>query len=370
MYMRMFFNRVRWPWAVTDGCLAWTIGDEVADEETIRSGAVKTYVLCRKLHSDVPVCYNEYEDLNRADGDFALSFLPNQEDSLRSLYFLFLFPLISTLCVSGPIVEDGAELEKIKGGFEFTEGPAYDGKKRVLFTDIPANRIYQFHYGSGTVSVFREDTGGANGLMFDQQGRLVMCQGRKRQVTRLEPDGSVTVLADRWNGTKLNSPNDLVIRENGGIFFTDPRYGNRSSMEMDVEGVYYLPAGSDGLRRVIDDLTRPNGLMLSRDGNTLYVADPGEGQTWAYDVASDGSLSDKRLFTDTGSDGMTIDDQGNVYLTTENVEVFSPDGERIDTIEVPENTSNITFGPPDGGTLYITARTGFYRVETIVQQGR
>jgi gluconolactonase len=277
---------------------------------------------------------------------------------------------MSALSVAGPIVEEGAEVEKLRGGFQFTEGPAFDGDKRVLFTDIPANRIYAYNHGKDTISVFREDTGGANGLMFDQRGRLVMCEGGNRRVTRLEPDGSVTVLADTWNANKLNSPNDLVIRENGGIYFTDPRYGDRSSMEMEVEGVYYISPDGNELERVIDDLVRPNGLMLSRDGSTLYVADPGDDQTWAYDVQEDGSLEDKRLFTDSGSDGMTLDHHGNVYLTSGAVLVFNPDGERIAKIDIPEKPSNLTFGPPGRGTLYITARTGFYRIDTNVHAGR
>lgn len=289
---------------------------------------------------------------------------------LRTAYLLLLFPALSTLCLAGPIVDDGAEVEKLRGGFQFTEGPAYDGVDRVLFTDIPENRIYAYDHSKGRVSLFRENTGGANGLMFDQQDRLVMCEGGNRRVTRLEPDGSVTVLAEQWKGKRLNSPNDLVIRENGGIYFTDPRYGDRSSMEMEVEGVYYISPDGNELRRVVDDLKRPNGLILSRDGRTLYIADHGDDQTWAYDVREDGSLAEKRLFADSGSDGMTLDHRGNVYLTSGEVLVYNPDGKRIANIDVPEKPSNLTFGPPGRSTLYITARSGFYRIKTNVSAGR
>ncbi len=288
---------------------------------------------------------------------------------MRTIYTCVFVFCCTLLGLSEPIVDEGSEVKKIKGGFQFTEGPAWNGVDQFVFSDIPPDRIYQYDRATDRISVFRENTGGANGLMYDADGRLVMCEGDNRRVTRLEPNGSITVLADRWDGNKLNSPNDLVIRDNGGIYFTDPRYGDRSSMEMDVEGVYYISPDGE-LRRVIDHLTRPNGIMLSRDGETLYVADPGEGRTWAYDVDAGGAPTNRRLFAESGSDGMTIDSEGNLYLTSGAVLVFSPDGKRIDTIDVPEKPTNVTFGPPDGSTLYITARTGFYRVKTTVQRGR
>lgn len=177
----------------------------------------------------------------------------------------------------------------------------------------------------------------------------------------------MTVLADRYLGKRLNSPNDLWLDMEGGIYFTDPRYGNRDGLEQDGEHVYYLKPGGSNPVRVIDDLVRPNGVMGTSDGTRLYVADEGSDQTFVYAINSDGTLSDKRLFASQGSDGMTMDEEGNLYLTKSSVAVYSPQGNQIASIEVPERPANVCFGGEDRKTLFITAQTSLYAVRMRVR---
>ncbi len=271
--------------------------------------------------------------------------------------------------IAEAIVADGAEVVKLHGGFAFTEGPAKGPDEKIYFSDIPNSRIQTYDPASGELGVARENTGKANGLMFDDSGALYACEGGNRQLTKQVGD-NIKVLAARYDGKKFNSPNDLDLDDRGGVYFTDPRYGSRDGMEMDVEGVYYLSA-TGKLTRVIDDLVRPNGLILSLDKQTLYVADNGTTLIYRYDVREDGSLANRRQFTDMGGqggcDGMTIDAQGNVYGTAQgHVWIWNPDGELITKIKPPEAPANCTFGGPNNKTLYITARTGFYSIEMNV----
>ena len=262
----------------------------------------------------------------------------------------------------GSIVPDGAEVKKLFGGLGFVEGPAADQTGNVFFTDIPRSRIHKVSV-DGELSTFRENSGGANGLMFDAQNRLVACEGDNRRMTRTEADGSITVLAERFDNKLLNSPNDLTIAGDGGIYFTDPRYGNRSNMEQPVEGVYHIaPDGT--ITRVIDDLVRPNGILLTADNKTLYVMDNGTDEVFAYTVQPDGSLTEGRKLADVpGPDGLTMDVQGNLYITASTgIVVLSPEGEELTTIPVPEVPANCTFAGPEDRTLYITARTSLYSI--------
>lgn len=264
------------------------------------------------------------------------------------------------------LVAEDAKVEKLAGGFQFTEGPATDAEGNVYFSDIPNSRIHRWSV-DGKLTTFRENSGRANGLYFDRDGNLLACEGGNRQLTRISPQGKVTVLADSFGGKKLNSPNDLWIDPQGGVYFTDPRYGNMDGLEQDGFHVYYLPPGSEKLVRVIDDLVKPNGVIGTADGKRLYVADPGANKTYVYNINPDGSLSDRKLAAPEGSDGMALDEHGNLYLTRGGVEVYSPEGKKIGTIETPERPANVTFGGKHGRTLYITARTGFYALPMKVR---
>lgn len=257
------------------------------------------------------------------------------------------------------VVAPGANIEKVASGFVFTEGPAVDAVGNLFFTDIPESRIYKYS-ADGKLSTFHENSGRANGLFFDTDGNLLACAGGARQLVSIDPQGKVTVLADKYDGKRLNSPNDLWIAPQGGVYFTDPRYGPRENLEQDGEHVYYLSPDRNKLIRVIDDMVRPNGLIGTPDGKLLYVTDHGGRKTYKYSINADGTLSDKRLFAPEGSDGMALDNEGNVYLTTNAVLVYDSSGNKTETIEVPEVPSNLCFGRGDNQTLYITARTSLY----------
>jgi sugar lactone lactonase YvrE len=263
------------------------------------------------------------------------------------------------------VVPRGEKTRKVADGFRFTEGPAEAQDGRIFFSDIPNEKIHIFDPASGEVSVAVEDSGRANGLMFAPSGALLICEGGNRQLTRKLGDKK-TMLADRFDGKRLNSPNDLVLDGKGGIYFTDPRYGDRSDMELQIEGVYYLPRGGE-LRRVIDDMVRPNGLIFSPDKSILYVADNGAKTVIAYRVQEDGSLEKIKKMAEMAVDGMAMDVLGNLYCTGgPRVVVFAPDGAQRVVIPVPEGTANCTFGGPDHKTLFITAHKGLYAIDLAV----
>lgn len=265
------------------------------------------------------------------------------------------------------LVAPGAEVKKLVGDFQFTEGPAADANGDVYFTNIPNNRILKWSVQERRLSTFREDSGGANGLYFDKDGTLLVCEGAGRRLVSITPTGSVAVLAETYEGKKFNSLNDLWIDPKGGVYFTDPRYGNRDGMEQDGEHVYYLTPDRKEVIRVIADMVRPNGVIGTPNGRRLYVADHGAGKTYSYTVNRDGTLSDKQLFAEQGSDGMTMDNRGNIYLTGKTVTVYSRNGEKIADIEVPEGPANVTFGGPNNRTLFITARTSLYSIDMQVR---
>lgn len=268
----------------------------------------------------------------------------------------------------GAVTAPGAAVERIATGFTFTEGPAADAAGDVWFSDVRQSRTHRWRPATGQVELVRENTGGANGLYFDAGGRLVICEGGNRRMTRREADGSLTVLMDRYQGKLLNSPNDLWVAPGGDIYFSDPRYGAASDVEQDGMHVYVIPADGRAPLRVTEDLTTPNGLIGTVDGRTLYVADAGAGLIWRYAVAQDGTLADKALFTERASDGMSLDERGNVYLANgSRIWVHAPDGHLIETIPVPEPPANLTFGGPDRRTLFITARTSVYRIAMAVR---
>jgi gluconolactonase len=264
------------------------------------------------------------------------------------------------------VVAPGAKVEKLAGDFQFTEGPASDARGNIYFSDIPNNRIHKWSL-DGKLSTFRENSGGSNGLFVDKKGSILACEGNGRRLVSIDSAGSVTVLADKYEDKRFNSLNDLWIDPNGGIYFTDPRYGPRNDLEQDGEHVYYLSPDRKKLIRVINDMVRPNGIIGTPDGKLLYVADHGGGKTYVYTINKDGTLSNKKLFAPEGSDGMTIDNKGNIYLTTKVVAVYSSKGEKIETIEVPEEPANVCFGGKDKRTLFITARTSLYSVRMRIK---
>lgn len=266
-----------------------------------------------------------------------------------------------------PVFDLSADLEPVAvaGTYLFTEGPAADMNGNVYFSDINAGKIYKWST-DGSVTVFVEGLNMPNGLMFDRNGNLVVCEGGNGRLISIDPQGRVTVLVDSFDGLRFNEPNDLWIDAQGGIYFSDPAY--QSAVVQDGEHVYYLWPDRTRITRVINDMVRPNGLVGSADGSTLYVADHGAGQTFAYAINSDGTLSDKRLFVASGSDGMTLDTAGNLYLTTTNqVQVYDPAGNQVAVISTQENPTNVTFAGTDGLTLFITARTAVYTVRSSAQ---
>ena len=264
------------------------------------------------------------------------------------------------------LIAPGAKVELLADGFAFTEGPARDAQGNIYFTDIPNERIHKWSV-DGKLTTFREKTGRANGLYFGRRGNLLACEGGNRRVTSISPEGKVTVLAGSYKGKKFNSPNDLWIDPHGGVYFTDPRYGTPEGMEQDGFHVYYLPPGRKQLVRVLDDLVKPNGVVGTADGKLLYVADAGDGKTYVYRIRPDGSLTDRKLIAPVGSDGMTLDAKGNLYLARGAVRVYGPDGKRIAAIEVPESPANVCFGGKDRRTLFITARKGLYSIRMKVR---
>lgn len=276
--------------------------------------------------------------------------------------FRYLSPYVAGVLLLTAALHAEPQVERLATGFRFTEGPALsplDGA--VYFTDIPQNRILCWSEEDG-VTVFREDSGGANGLMFDDAGNLYICEGKRRQFVKLSPEGKVAILADEYNGAPLNSPNDLWIAPDGGIYFTDPRYGKRDNLEQDGEHVYYLSPDRETLTRVTEDLVRPNGIVGAPDGESLIIADHGGQKTWRYAIQPDGTLEDKTLFADQGSDGMAMDAAGRVYLTADAIDVYSANGEHLETITLPERPANVTVIDEQPITLFATAQKSVYRI--------
>ena len=263
-----------------------------------------------------------------------------------------------------PLIAPGATLKMEAEGFEFTEGPACDSSGNVFFTDQPNDRIMKWSV-EGKLTTFMQPCGRSNGLCFDAKGNLWACADENNQMWMFKPDGSHEVFAGAFDVKLLNGPNDVWLRKDGSLFFTDPYYQRpywkRGPKAQDVEGVYYLAADHLRLERVVGDLTQPNGIIGTPDEKTLYIADIGANKTFAYDIGKDGSLSNKRLFCELGSDGMTIDSDGNVYLTGKGVTVFDKTGKQIEHIDVKEPwTANVCFGGKDRRTLFITASKRFY----------
>jgi gluconolactonase len=264
---------------------------------------------------------------------------------------------VATLSAPRSMLQEGV-LTLVTGAYQFTEGPAVDAAGNVYFSDINAGEIYRWS-PDGQVSVFRDGLNMPNGLAFDALGNLVVCEGGQGRLIAIDPQGQLAVLADAYNQRRFNEPNDLWIDAQGGIFFTDPVY--QSPLTQEGEYVYYLLPDRSQVVRVITDLVRPNGIVGTVDGKTLYVADHGAGKTYAYDLGTGGTLSNKRQVIASGSDGLKVDAAGNLYLTTPNqVRIYTPAGQVVREIPTAENPTNLAFAGVDHRTLFITARTQAY----------
>jgi gluconolactonase len=269
------------------------------------------------------------------------------------------------------LICEGAELQMAGSGYAFTEGPSVARDGRVFFTDQPNDRIYVWDQNSG-ITLFKENCERANGTWFDRKGNLLACADLHNSIIKITPSGELITIYDKgFGGTHLNGPNDLWQDGKGGIYITDP-YFRRDyweaghKQEQDIQAVYYLkPSGE--LVRVIEDLRVPNGITGTPDGKFLFVADMMGRATWKYTINPDGSLSDKTLFAPSGSDGMTIDEQRNIYLTAGRVLVYDPEGEKIGEISLPEAPTNVCFGGKKRDILFITARTSVYTLNMRVK---
>jgi sugar lactone lactonase YvrE len=261
------------------------------------------------------------------------------------------------------------QLEHVAGGYHFTEGPVWSREGYLLFSDVPDNKIIKLEPGQKP-AVFRDNTNGANGNTFDSQGRLYSCESRTRRVVRIDKKGVTQVLAERWDGKRLNAPNDIVVRKDGHIYFTDPAFGNQAdTRELDFYGVYHItPKGQMSL--IAKPAGRPNGIALSANGHLLYVANSDEHNVRAYDVDRNGEVSNERVAVsgiDGVPDGIRLDEKGNIYVAANGIAIYDSHGKLTLTHPVAETPANCTFGDPDFQTLYITARTSVYRLRLNVK---
>jgi len=277
------------------------------------------------------------------------------------------------------VVGSDRQLEQVATGFIFTEGAMWNGKTRELtFSDMPGDIVRKWSAENG-VTVFRQPSGKANGHYFDLEGRLVSCEHANSRVIREEHDGSITVLATHYDGVELNSPNDVIVKSDGTIYFSDPTYGRMDvfgllrEQELDFQGVYRIDPGSSDLALLASDFLQPNGLTFSLDEKQLFINDTDRGHVRVFDVAADGSISGGDVWAvpkgpgDGGCDGMKIDSKGNLYTTGPGgIFVYTPDATCLGVIQVPEVTANFTWGDDDLKTMYITASTSLYRTQVNV----
>ena len=273
-------------------------------------------------------------------------------------------------------VAEGSKPVALKGTFSFTEGPTANADGTIFFPDQPSNRILRVEE-DGSITDWLKPSGRANGMCFAPGGELIVCADENNELWSIAPDGTKTVLAATFEGKRLNGPNDVwvapaVAPVPGALYLTDPFYKRswwkHSGQPQAKQSVYRLDPGSSELVPVATDLVQPNGIIGSPDGKTLYVADIGANKTWRYTITADGSLADKTLFCSMGSDGMTLDAEGNVYLTGRGVTVFSRSGEKIATIGVRAGwTANVSFGGSDRKTLYITASERVFTLQMRVR---
>lgn len=271
------------------------------------------------------------------------------------------------------LVAKNALVEKLGDGYSFTEGPAMDRPGNVFFTDQPNNKILKWSFSSGEITVFTENSGRSNGMYFNREGDLITCADMDNQVWSFDKEGNQKVLVENFKGNRLNGPNDIWISPRGGFYLTDPLYKRKywerdPEMQQDGNHVYFRSA--DGLQffTVDENLVQPNGIVGTPDGKKLYIADMGADKTYVYDIEEDGYLTNRKVFVEMSSDGMTIDNRGNVYLTGKGVTVFNNKGSQIGHIPIDAPwTANVCFGGGDRKTLFITASDAVYGLKMKVR---
>jgi gluconolactonase len=280
------------------------------------------------------------------------------------------------------LVDADAQVEQVATGFTFTEGPIWMADGSLHFSDMPADKRRRWHPDEG-VTVLRDPSNKCNGMSRDNDGNLIVCEHVTSSVVRERPDGTRETIASHWQGTQLNSPNDVIVARDGSIVFTDPTYGRmpgfglEREQDLDFQGVYRIPPGGGELELLVDDFSQPNGLCYSPDQSLLYVNDTDRAHIRVFDVGAGGSLSNGRVFAEAIGDGdlakgglvdgMKADERGNVYVTgPDGVWVFDPGGEHLGVIEVPESVGNLNWGDADWRSLYIPASTSVYRVRLKV----
>lgn len=260
-------------------------------------------------------------------------------------------------------------LDKVASGYLFTEGPAWSRDGYLVFSDVPANKLLELKPGQ-KATLLRENSNGAMGNAFDAQGRLYSCETHLRRVTRTDKRGKVDVVAERYEGKRLNAPNDIAIRKDGQVYFTDPAFGSQQDgRELDFYGVYRVtPRGE--LEVIAKPKGRPNGIAISPNGRTLYVTNSDERNVRAYDLDRSGAASNERMLVakiEGIPDGIRVDEKGNLYVAANKIEVYTPEGKPLGSIALAEQPSNCAFGDEDLESLYITARTSVFRVRLNVK---
>ena len=272
---------------------------------------------------------------------------------------------------SQSIVSNGAEIQLVSDKFSFTEGPAADSFGNVYFTDQPNDKIYFWNWKTNKVEEFLDKTGRANGTYFDEKDNLITCSDESGEIWKINENGVAEILTTNFEGKRLNGPNDLWLDNDGGIYFTDPLYvrdyWKNFKQEIFDKNLYYRD--SEGKITKLDTFTQPNGIVGSLKFKKLYVSDIDANKTYVYDIAGAGKLTNKKLFCNLGSDGMTLDNLGNLYITGNGVTVFNSKGEQIHHIDVPEKwTANVTFGGENFSTLFITASKSVYTLKMNVSK--
>jgi gluconolactonase len=290
------------------------------------------------------------------------------------LVFLLTVRQLSAADEATSLIEPGAKVIKLAGDMKFTEGPAWiPAKKTLVFSDIPNSKLMQWNEAGG-LSVFRMSEQ-SNGNILDLQGRLISCQHGARNLVRTEVDGKITVLAEKFDGKRFNSPNDVAVRSDGTLWFTDPPWGRTGPAEIPGHWVFKLDPATGSIEPVVKDLAMPNGINFSPDESRLYIADTGghmlhpdpafhklPGGIHCHEVSRDGKIGKKLFQIDQGSDGMAVDVKGNLYTTHGKVHIYNADGKKLEEIEVPEGPAIVCFGGDDMRTLFITARTSLYSI--------